>query len=210
MAIQSDEPNANSRLTIIFSKKPLLNPAKTAAEGREIYDDTIFIKKLVPGDALNIIERPIYDSDKREFPMHWAHFMNTQGSDEMISGTPLSEWALVTRSQAEELRAMRFYTVEQVADASDAALQKMGMSAGMSPYAFRDKAKAFLKQASIDADNYKSDEEIRLLKEQNDSIKAESDAKIAKMQAQMDAMMNMMSEKKPRGRKAKEVETTEI
>jgi hypothetical protein len=44
----------------------------------------------------------------------------------------------------EELRALKFYTVESVANAADAQLQRIGMVAGMSPYAFRDAAVRFL------------------------------------------------------------------
>ena len=198
--------DGNKRLSVQFFKKPLINPAKTAAEGREIYDDVIWIKKMIPGDALNIIERPIYEQDKMEFPLHWAHFQNQHGSDEMLSGTPLSEWSLIGRSQAEELRALKFHTVEQIAEASDLALQRMGMSAGMSPYTFRDKAKAFLSKSSSDAEALKRDENLRALEVENERLRAENKAEMDKLKAQLDMLMEAQ---KPRGRKPKVVETIE-
>ena len=204
MAIESDIPNANSRLAVLFHKKAVQNQVKSELEGRPIFDDVIFIRKMVPGDSLNVIDRPIYEQDKNEFPMQWAHFMNKHGDDQMMSGTPLIEWPLVTTAQAEELRAMKFYTVEQVAEASDAAIMKMGMSAGMSPYSFRDKAKAFLAKAKGDSEAYKREEELAKLKAENDQIKADNEAKLAKQQAQIDALMAMIAEKKPKGRKPKE------
>jgi hypothetical protein len=197
---------SDKQISVVFFKRPLLNPAKTMAEGREIYDDVIWIKKMTPGDALNIIEIPIYEQDKMEFPMHWAHFMNTQGTDEMISGTPLSEWSLIGRSQAEELRALKFHTVEQIAEASDIALQRMGMSAGMSPYTFRDKAIAYLKKTSSEADALKRDEALKLLEAENERIRAENKAEMDKLKAQLDMLMEAQ---KPRGRKPKVVETSE-
>jgi hypothetical protein len=196
----------NKRLSVLFFKKPLINPAKTAAEGREIYDDVIWIKKMIPGDALNIVERPIYEQDKMEFPMHWAHFMNQHGSEEMLSGTPLSEWSLISRSQAEELRALKFHTIEQIAEASDLALQRMGMSAGMSPYTFRDKAKAFLSKSTTDAEALKRDEELKKLEAENERLRAENKAEMDKLKAQLDMLMEAQ---KPRGRKPKVVESVE-
>ena len=198
--------DGNKRLSVQFFKKPLINPAKTAAEGREIYDDVIWIKKMIPGDALNIIERPIYEQDKMEFPLHWAHFQNQHGSDEMLSGTPLSEWSLISRSQAEELKGLKFYTIEQISEASDLALQRMGMSAGMSPYTFRDKAKAFLAKSSTDAEALKRDESLKALEAENERLRAENKAEMDKLKAQLDMLMDAQ---KPRGRKPKVVETTE-
>ena len=198
--------DGNKRLSVQFFKKPLINPAKTAAEGREIYDDVIWIKKMIPGDALNIIERPIYEQDKMEFPLHWAHFQNQHGSDEMLSGTPLSEWSLISRSQAEELKGLKFYTIEQIAEASDLALQRMGMSAGMSPYTFRDKAKAFLNKSSSDAEALKRDENLKALEAENERLRAENKAEMDKLKAQLDMLMYAQ---KPRGRKPKVVEIAE-
>lgn len=209
MALESDIPNANSRLAVFFHKKMKQNESKTAQEGRPIFDEVIYIKKMVPGDNLNIIDRPMYDSDKNEFPMQWAHFQNKQGDDQMISGTPLIEWPMITTAQAEELRALKFYTVEQIADASDAQITKIGMLAGMSPYSFRDKAKSFVNKAKGLADDAKRDEELNLLKqklaqkdEENAKIKAETEAKLATMQEQMTAILAAVGTKKT-GRKPK-------
>ena len=83
-------------------------------------------------------------------------------------------------------------------------LQRIGMIAGMSPHAFRDKAKAFLNIAQTSADVEKREAEMAAIKAENDRIKAESDAKLAKMQEQMDALMALVAEKKPKGRKPKE------
>lgn len=198
--------DGNKRLSVQFFKKPLINLAKTAAEGREIYDDVIWIKKMIPGDALNIIERPIYEQDKMEFPLHWAHFQNQHGSDEMLSGTPLSEWSLISRSQAEELKGLKFHTIEQIAEASDLALQRMGMSAGMSPYTFRDKAKAFLNKSSSDAEALKRDESLKALEAENERLRVENKVEMDKLKAQLDMLMYAQ---KPRGRKPKVVESVE-
>ena len=203
MAIESDIQNPNGRLAVYFHKKSKQNEIRSEQEGRPIFEDVIYIRKMVPGDNLNIIDRPMYESDKNEFPMQWAHYMNKQGSEQMVSGTPLIEWPLVTTAQAEELRAIKFYTVENIAEASDAQLQRIGMMAGMSPHSFRDKARLFLNKAKGLAEDSKREEELNNLREENAKIKAETDAKLAAMQEQMANILAAVGEKKPRGRKPK-------
>jgi hypothetical protein len=53
------------------------------------------------------------------------------------------------------------------------------------------------------------EEELSKLRQENAAIKMEADAKLAKQQEQIDALMAMMAEKKPKGRKPKEVAVTE-
>jgi hypothetical protein len=109
-------------------------------------------------------------------------------------------------SQAEELKALKFFTVENIAAASDAQLQKLGMTAGMSPHAFRDRAVNFLRVAKDEADVNKNEEQIRTLQEENAKIKAETEAKLAQMQEQMATILAAVGEKKPRKKKADTVE----
>jgi Skp family chaperone for outer membrane proteins len=100
---------------------------------------------------------------------------------------------------------MKFHTVESIAHASDQQLQRMGMAAGMSPYAFRDKAKAFLNLATTAAETDKREHEINALKEElakkeleTAKMKQETDAKLAQMQEQMAAILAAVGEKKTR------------
>ena len=68
------------------------------------------------------------------------------------------------------------------------------MLAGMSPHAFREKAKAFLSLASQTAEFSAREEELNALRKRNEEIQAESNQKIAKMQEQMDSLMAMMAQ----------------
>ena len=197
MALPSDENNADSRLQVRFYKRPVQQEAETLALGRPIYKEFDFVHICVAGDTLTEIDTYVLQSHKTRFPIQWANYQNRIGKDDQeVIGTPVAEWPLVSKSQAEELRAMRFYTVESIAGASDQQLQRMGMAAGMSPYAFRDKAKSFLNLASDSAETDKRTQEINELKEElakkaeeNAKIKAETDAKLALMQDQMAAIL---------------------
>ena len=214
MALPSDEQNADSRLQVRFYKRPVKQDDASAEAGRPIYKEFDFVHICVAGDTLTEIDTFALESHKQRFPLHWAAYQNKLGADDQgYEGTPLTEWPLVSKSQAEELRAMKFYTVEAVANASDQQLQRIGMAAGMSPYAFRDKAKSFLNLATASAETDKREQEINNLKEElakkdeeTAKIKAETDAKLAQMQDQMTAILAAVGEKKPRKRKAEATE----
>lgn len=205
MAIESDIRGSGG-VTAIFYKKALPNNFKTEQEGRPIFDDVDMVKIYISGDSHNVIDTLVREDHKARFPREWANYMNKHGNDPHLSGTPLSQWPLITMSQAEELKALKFFTVENIAAASDAQLQKLGMTAGMSPHAFRDRAVNFLRVAKDEADVNKNEEEIRTLKEENAKIKSETDAKLAQMQEQMATILAAVGEKKPRKKKADTVE----
>lgn len=204
MAIESDVMGADSRLAVQFYTKAVKNEPKSLEAGRPIFEDKVYIKIIVPGDNLSEIDRPMYNEDKQRFPKHWYDFQNRHGNDEVVTGTPLEEWALLTKGQAEELKGLKFRTVESIANCADSQLQRIGMIAGMSPHSFRDKAKAFLNLAQTSADSEKREAELAAVKAEAEKIKAEADAKLAKMQEQLEAVMALVAEKKKPGRKAKE------
>jgi hypothetical protein len=206
MALPSDENNADSRLQVRFYKKPVHQEQESIDAGRPIYKEFDFVHICVAGDTLTEIDTYALQNHKQRFPIQWANYMNRVGAnDQEVIGTPVAEWPLVSKSQAEELRAMKFFTVESIASASDQQLQRMGMAAGMSPYSFRDKAKTFLNLATTSAETDKREHEINALKEElakkdleTAKMKAETDAKLAQMQDQMAAILAAVGEKKPR------------
>jgi myosin-crossreactive antigen len=210
MALPSDEQGADARLQVRFYKRAVKQDQESLDAGRDIYKEFDFVHICVAGDTLTEIDTYALNNHKVRFPIQWAQYMNRVGADdEEVVGTPVSEWPLVSKSQAEELRALKFKTVESVAGASDAQLQRMGMAAGMSPYAFRDKAKAFLNLATNAAETDKRETEINALKEElakkeleTAKMKAETDAKLAQMQEQMAAILAAVGEKKTRKTKA--------
>lgn len=210
MALPSDEQGADARLQVRFYKRAVKQEQETLDAGRDIYKEFDFVHICVAGDTLTEIDTFALNNHKVRFPIQWAQYQNRVGEDDQeVVGTPVSEWPLVSKSQAEELRALKFKTVESVAGASDAQLQRMGMAAGMSPYAFRDKARAFLNLATNAAETDKREAEINALKEElakkeleTAKMKAETEAKFAQMQEQMAAVLAAVGEKKARKTKA--------
>jgi hypothetical protein len=203
MALPSDEVGADSKLAVTFYKRSMKQDDASMEAGRPIFKEFDFIRICVPGDSLTEIDTYANEGHKQRFPRQWAHYQNQVGTHEAIIGTPIEEWTIISRSQADELKGIKFHTVESVANASDLQLQRIGMIAGMNPYNFRDKAKAFLSLADQVGESNQREEELSKLRQENASIKMESDAKLAKQQEQIDALMAMVS--KPKGRPKKEV-----
>jgi hypothetical protein len=207
MALPSDENGADSRLAVTFYKRSMKQEDDSMAAGRPIFKEFDFVRICVPGDNLTEIDTYANDSHKSRFPRQWMHYQNQVAGQEQLIGTPIEEWTIISLSQADELKGIKFHTVDSVADASDQQIQRIGMIAGMSPFAFRDKAKAFLNLAEKVGDVNQREAEMQKLREENEALKAESDAKLAKQQQQIDALMAMMTEKKPKTRAKKEVVT---
>lgn len=213
MAIDSDMQDADSRLAVKFYKRAVKQEYESNEAGRPIYKDFDFVRIMVAGDNLTEIDTYAQESHKQRFPKQWLQYQASQDSSSEIHGTPVEQWPLISQSQAQELRAIKFLTVESIANASDLQLQRIGMIAGMSPHSFRDKAKTFLNLAEESAEASKRAEEINQLKQElalkeqeTAKIKAETDAKLAQMQEQMAAILATVTEKKTRTRKPKVVE----
>jgi hypothetical protein len=204
MAIESDIQGADARLAVQFYKKSMKQEDASNEAGRPIFKEFDFVRIMIPGDNLTEIDTYAQESHKQRFPRQWAHYQNQMSDHLDIVGTPLDQWPQVTRSQAEELRGLKFHTVESIADCSDQQLQRIGMVAGMSPHNFRLKAKAFLNLANDSAEVAQREAELQALKEENAKIKSETEAKLAAMQEQVSALLATVA--KPKTRKPKVVE----
>ena len=213
MSLDNDMQDGDSRLIVKFYKRAMKQEYESIDAGRPIYKDFDFVRIMVPGDNLTEIDTYALPSHKQRFPKQWLQYQATQDTSSEIHGTPVEQWPLISQSQAQELRGVKFMTVESIANASDLQLQRIGMIAGMSPHAFRDKARTFSNLAEETAEASKRAEEINQLKqelakkdEENARIKAETDAKLALMQEQMAAILAAVGEKKPRKKKAETIE----
>jgi hypothetical protein len=201
MAIESDVRGADENLYAEFYIKPVKQNFASEEAGRPIFADVVYVKIMTPSDQLTQIDTIAREDHKARFPRQWMHFQNKQAGVQQVVGTPVGEWPQLTASAAEELRALKFFTVELIANANDSQLQKIGMIAGMSPHSLRDKARAFLNLANDSAEEAKREAELKALRDENEKIRAETSKQLAEMQEQMKALLLMASEKKPRAKK---------
>ena len=174
------------KMAVFFHTVQRQNNFKTIAEKRPIFEEKVFLKKLVPGDSTLVVDRPMRETDIEEYPVEWARFQ--QKKEQRVSGTPIDAWAILSDTQKAEFKALHIYTIDQFAQLADSAGNKiMGFND------LRDKAKAFI-AAAQDSQMF-------------DKIRAETDAKLAQQEeemAQLRALVNELSAKKA-GRPKKEM-----
>lgn len=108
-------------LHVTIEMESLKDEEKSVLEGRPIYIDKPFITIRIPGDKTTVVKRPLREEDKYRFAIHWQRFLS---QDYVASeGTPIEQWAIITKSQAMELKALNIHTVESLSEVSDANLK---------------------------------------------------------------------------------------
>jgi hypothetical protein len=170
--LDSDIANADSQLHVEF----YLSDEKE-------YKDVPFVRIIVPGDKTNIVEQPVREDHKERFPRQWLYFQMKNNTDGPVAGVPLEQWNIaapdeLTRNQLAELQILKFQTVEQVATASDAQIQRVGMGAS----GLRERARSYL---------------IRKNKSEGQSELEDTRKQLAELQVQMQALMAMRKPGRP-------------
>lgn len=132
----------NDNLIPSFHLKPVKNEYLSEKEGRDIWEEAEYVEIIVPGDKNSIIDVKVKAEHRDRWPRQYAAFKASMEAPE--DGTPLEEWAGVSRSQVMELKSCHVRTVEHLAGLSDQQLSKVVPIGG---YALREKAQAWLKQA---------------------------------------------------------------
>lgn len=167
MPLDSDIFNADEQLQVEFYIAKDVDPK---------WDGKPFVRINIPGDKTTIIEQPMTEEHKKRFPRQYLYFQMKQNEqDAPAVGTSLDIWFAegngdINRGHIEELRILKFQTVEQIASAYDAQLQRIGMGG----VGLREKAKAFLARRN------RSETENQL---------EETQKQLAELQAQMAALM---------------------
>ena len=174
------------KMAVFFHAVQVQNNFKTMTEKRPIFEEKVFLKKLVPGDSTLVVDRPMREQDVEEYPIEWARF--EQKKEQRVSGTPIDVWSAISETQKAEFKALHIFTIDQFAQLADSVGNKiMGFND------LRDKARAFIAAAKDSA--------------VFDKIRAETDAKLAQQEEEM-AQLRVLVEKlsaKKTGRPKKEL-----
>ena len=113
-----------SSLIVRFSIEAQEDEQATAKAGRAIFNDVEVLEVRVPGD-IDILRRNATENDRREYAKQYLAFQKSQ-TQETVSGTPLTVWAPIKRSQVEEARHFGIFTVQQLAQVPDNHMQRLG------------------------------------------------------------------------------------
>lgn len=190
-------------LHVEFYKGSVENGHQSQQQGRPIFDSVDMIRITVPGNQTFNVDTIASDFYKKRFPDEWRHYtMSMEGT--FTQGTPLTEWPVLSRAQVEQLRYFHFFTVEQIAGASDQQIGSIGMAGGMAPQTLREKAKAYLKKASDTAADQAMVDELAKRDQQIADLRAENQRQsemMAKILAKLEG-----DEKRGPGRPRKEPE----
>ncbi len=159
-----------SKLAVLFRRVQEKNNFKSTAQGRPVFEEKIYITKI-PADQFLKIDREATAADFEEFRAEYDQFIKT--GESRVLGTPLDMWHAITETQRAEFKAAGLVTIEQVANMSDAMLQRY-MGGGD----LRQKARVFV-ESGKDAEFVAK-------------IKAEANAEIEALKAQMAEMKAML------------------
>ena len=174
------------KMAVFFHAVQVQNNFLTAQEKRPIFQERIFLKKLVPGDNTLTIDRPMREQDIEDYPVEWARF--EQKKEATVAGTPIEVWNAISETQKAEFKALNIFTIDQFAQLADIAGNKiMGFND------LREKARTFI-AASQDSKMF-------------DKIRAETDKKLQAQDVEMAELRAMIAEltAKKSGRPKKEL-----
>jgi hypothetical protein len=116
---------SDASMLCIFYKRAVHNPIKSAASGREIYEDHDYVRIQQPGETTQVVDRPAQDNDRRRWPAQWQAY--AAGKDQVAEGTPLGLLFPRHPSATAMLQAIGIMTVEHLAGASSTAIAAIGM-----------------------------------------------------------------------------------
>lgn len=141
-----------------FFSKPIKNNFLSEKAGRPVFDTGIYVEIITPGSTESVPEMLIQrtfaaeagtgpDGERKvertnyakRFEKQFEAYMKNTG-EHAVDGTPITAWPLIDAGTAATLKAQGVFTVEGLADVSDANLQNLGVGGRH----LRDKAKAFL------------------------------------------------------------------
>ena len=144
-----------------------------------------YIRIMKPGDNTSILEIPVREDHKRRWPEDWLYFASHEGlidSGANVPGWKIEEWPHINHDQEamRNLKYLRFHTVEQIAGASDAQIQRLGMGA----HGLREAAKQSLQERV----KVGISDELR----QKDSKIAQLEGALGSLSQQMEEMKRML------------------
>ena len=168
------------KMAVFFHAVQVQNNFLTAQEKRPIFQERIFLKKLVPGDNTLTIDRPMREQDMEDYPVEWARF--EQKKEAKVAGTPIDVWSAISETQKAEFKALNIFTIDQFAQLADIVGNKiMGFND------LRTKARAFIMVA----------QDSQMM----DKIRAEMDKKMEAQEAELAELRAMINKKAGRPKK---------
>jgi len=190
LAQNVNNPNfGDDKLGVMFYTRVVEDERATREQGRKVFVEKEYVKVMVPGDRLNVIDRPVQRTgttptdDTLRFARQYERF-KAREEQKAVEGTPIHLWPGVPAAIAEELKYQNCFTVEQLAEMSDANLSKFPKG-----HELKAKAKAFV--AAV-----KDQEQVNKLQAALD----ERDNRIATLENELKELGNIVRELQKKGK----------
>jgi hypothetical protein len=117
----------DDKLIVGFYRRSELNKFKSKEQGKAVHEGRDFVKIQHPGETLNIVDRPVQDSDKQRWPRQWAAY--AAGKRDVPDGVPIDLLFPSKPEVAATMRGYNIHTVEQLSNLSGSAIDTVGMGA---------------------------------------------------------------------------------
>lgn len=163
----------DSGLYVEFSIEPVKNERRSTEEGRPIFEEKEYITIRIAGDTKTVRKRPVKHTwdggtppDPERWPRQYQAFKNQQ-SQEAVDGTPLHEWAMISKTDVMSLKALNIHSVEQLASLGENNMQWFGARQ------MRDKAIAWLESAKAGAGVSQLQQRLEQLEADNLALKSQ-------------------------------------
>lgn len=160
-----------------FFNDAVLNVFASQAAGREIWDPVTMVEMLIPGNMLTRPTEKVNEEHKQRWPEAWKAFV--EGEEMALNGRPLEEWPMLNKAMVKELKFLGFRTVEDLAEMTEIAIQRIGPGARNIKMA----AQAFVEDAKAVAP-------IRAQQEENERLKSQ----IAAQQVQLEEQAKLLGQ----------------
>jgi hypothetical protein len=167
----------DDRLIVLFYNKSVLNIARSKQEGKRIFESREFVKIQTPGETLNILDRPVQETDKQRWPQQWDRFC--RGNAQIPDGIPISLLFPDRPNISDMLQSNSIHTVEQLANLSGHAIQSIGMGC----QEWVNKAGKYMEQANRGVDYHRFNKALE-----------EKDQQIATLTRQVEEMSRRIND----------------
>jgi hypothetical protein len=140
-------------------------------------EKTIYILIMRPGDQTSELRRAKSSADEIRYPKQWLRFQIQEGLVDYGANQPgwkIEDWKELSQEEVHQLKFLRFYTVEQIAGASDAQISTIMGGMG-------------LRKRASEACKARSTESVRAELDAKDKELQDMKERMAKLEAMMNA-----------------------
>lgn len=109
-----------------FYMDTVIDGVASREKGHVVYTEVEMVLILFAGTNNQTVRRKVLDHDRQTYRDAYRAFKDSM-DDRPLTGTPITEWAHVSRATAETLRMRNIRTVEELANLHDGQIMDLGM-----------------------------------------------------------------------------------